>query len=153
KEKGVIDAAERRDLLIEAEMRRLAGSKGPVIAAGSTGSMPATAKLIEAIAQLPHGAVVLPGLDPDLEEASWPKVAVSKDENDAPASVHPQCSMHALLARIGISRDAVKILVDPEPHGREMLVSEALRPAVTTDRWQAQFKTPEFSAAADRAMA
>ena len=44
-ENGEIDAAARRDLLIEAEMRRLAGSNQPVIAAGSTGSMPATAEL------------------------------------------------------------------------------------------------------------
>lgn len=153
KEEGVIDAAERRDLLIEAEMRRLTDSKDPVIAAGSTGSMPATAKLIASIARLPYGAVVLPGLDTDLDEASWQELAGSKDEKDAPASVHPQFSMHALLARMGVSRDVVKTLVDPELHGREMLVSEALRPAATTDRWQAQFKTPEFSAAADRAMA
>ncbi|MGC2112893.1 MAG: double-strand break repair protein AddB, partial [Pseudolabrys sp.] len=41
KEEGAIDAAARRDLLIEAEMKRLAGSNHPVIAAGSTGSMPA----------------------------------------------------------------------------------------------------------------
>ena len=60
-EKGMIDAARRRDLLIDAEMKRLAGHNQPVIAAGSTGSMPATAKLLAAIAQLPHGAVVLPG--------------------------------------------------------------------------------------------
>jgi ATP-dependent helicase/nuclease subunit B len=152
-EKGMIEAARRRDLLIDAEMKRLAGSNQPVIAAGSTGSMPATAKLLTAIAQLPHGAVVLPGLDTDLDEASWQKLAGSKDEKDAPASVHPQFSMQALLARIGIARDAVKSLADPAPHGREMLVSEALRPAATTDRWQLRFQTPKFSAAADRAMA
>jgi ATP-dependent helicase/nuclease subunit B len=152
-EKGMIEVARRRDLLIDAEMKRLAGSNQPVIAAGSTGSMPATAKLLTAIAQLPHGAVVLPGLDTDLDEASWQKLAGSKDEKDAPASVHPQFSMQALLARIGIARDAVKSLADPAPHGREMLVSEALRPAATTDRWQLRFQTPKFSAAADRAMA
>ena len=42
-----------------------------MIAAGSTGSMPATAKLLATIAQLPHGAVVLPGLDTRLDDASW----------------------------------------------------------------------------------
>ena len=78
KENGEIDAAARRDLLIEAEMRRLAGSNEPVIAAGSTGSMPATAKLLAAIAQLPHGAVVLPGLDTELDEESWRKIASSE---------------------------------------------------------------------------
>ena len=152
-EKAMIDAARRRDLLIDAEMKRLAGTNQPVIAAGSTGSMPATAKLLAAIAQLPHGAVVLPGLDTDLDEDTWRKIAGAKDEKDAPAVVHPQFSMQALLARMGVTRDAVQPLVEPAAHGREMLVSEALRPAATTDRWQARFKTPEFIDAADRAMA
>ena len=152
-EKGMIDAARRRDLLIDAEMKRLADTNQPVIAAGSTGSMPATAKLLAAIAQLPHGAVVLPGLDTDLDEDTWRKIAGAKDEKDAPAPVHPQFSMQALLARMGVARDGVQPLVEPAAHGREMLVSEALRPAATTDRWEARFKTPEFIDAADRAMA
>src|SRR5262245_23841646 len=42
---GKIEPAERRDKLIEAEQKRLATLGGPVIAAGSTGSMPATAAL------------------------------------------------------------------------------------------------------------
>ena len=50
KELGAVEAAERRDMLIEAEATRLAGSGAPVIAAGSTGSMPATAKLLATIA-------------------------------------------------------------------------------------------------------
>ena len=152
-EKGMIDAARRRDLLIDAEMKRLAGTNQPVIAAGSTGSMPATAKLLAAIAHLPHGAVVLPGLDTELDEDTWRKIAGAKDEKDAPAAVHPQFSMQALLARMGVTRDAVQPLAEPAAHGREMLVSEALRPAATTDRWQVRFRTPEFIDAADRAMA
>src|SRR5258707_1095491 len=68
-ERGAIEPAARRDLLIAAEARRLAaGTEGPVIAAGSTGSMPATAALIASITKLPHGAVVLPGLDTDLDQ-------------------------------------------------------------------------------------
>ena len=67
-EAKAIEAAERRDKLIDAEARRLAGSDPPVIAAGSTGSMPATAKLLATIATLPHGAVVLP---------SWQKNTIS----------------------------------------------------------------------------
>ena len=46
------------------ETERLAkGSPYPVIAAGSTGTVPATARLLATIASLPNGAVVLPGLD------------------------------------------------------------------------------------------
>ncbi|MGB6273532.1 MAG: double-strand break repair protein AddB, partial [Pseudolabrys sp.] len=147
-----IDAAARRDLLIEAEMRRLAGSNQPVIAAGSTGSMPATAKLLAAIAQLPQGAVVLPGLDMGLDEESWRGIASSGDEKSTPAAVHPQFAMQALLVRIGMSRNAVTQLAGTAAHGREMLASEALRPAATTDRWQTRLQDPEFAAAADKAM-
>ena len=67
-EQNAIESAERRDRLIEAEAQRLAGSDAPVIAAGSTGSMPATAKLLATIATLPHGALVLPGLDMTLDD-------------------------------------------------------------------------------------
>jgi ATP-dependent helicase/nuclease subunit B len=153
KERGEVDAAKRRDQLIDAEMKRLADTDRPVIAAGSTGSMPATAKLLEAIARLPHGAVVLPGLDMDLDEDSWRGIAGDADDKSASGTVHPQFAMHALLDRIGIKRGDVQPLAKPEGHGRELLASEAFRPAATTDRWQARLKTPEFSAAADRAMA
>jgi ATP-dependent helicase/nuclease subunit B len=152
KELDVIDAYDRRDRLIEAEMKRLAGSDHPVIAAGSTGSMPATAEMLAAIAQLPHGAVVLPGLDTVLDEESWRMIAAGADGKSAPAVVHPQFAMQALLARMGIARDAVKQLAVPAAHGRELLASEAMRPAATTDRWQTRFKAIDFAAAADKAM-
>jgi len=153
KERGEIDAAERRDILIEAEMKHLADSDQPVIAAGSTGSMPATAKLLAAIAQLRQGAVVLPGLDTDLDEESWRKIASGANEKDAPTVMHPQFAMQALLARMGIARNAVKQLVAPAAYGREVIASEALRPAATTDRWQSRFKAVDFAVAADQAMA
>ena len=59
------DPRARRSGLLAA---RLAG---PVIAAGSTGSVPATAALLAAIARLPNGAVVLPGLDQGLDAEAW----------------------------------------------------------------------------------
>ena len=68
-ERGAIEPAERRDRLIAAEARRLAAAPdAPVIAAGSTGSMPATARLLATIAGHPRGAVVLPGLDTSLDD-------------------------------------------------------------------------------------
>ena len=155
KELGAIETAERRDMLIEAEAKRLAGSTAPVIAAGSTGSMPATAKLLATIAKLPHGAVVLPGLDTDLDDASWALIAGDADDtthDGAPAAGHPQFAMHALLDALGIRREDVTQLAPPASHGRERLVSEALRPAATTERWQARTGTKEFAAAAGAAL-
>jgi len=137
KERQAIEPAERRDRLINAEAARLAAtSHGPVIAAGSTGSMPATAKLIATIAKLPHGAVVLPGLDTDLDDDSWELIGAGDEDDVWPAFGHPQFAMHALLARIGIGRAEVVPLRPPAAHGREVLLSEALRPARATDRWQ-----------------
>jgi ATP-dependent helicase/nuclease subunit B len=141
-ERGRIEPAARRDLLIAAEAKRLALKReGPVIAAGSTGSMPATAELIATIARLPHGAVVLPGLDTDLDDGAWSMIEgrePSGDEPVAPAVGHPQFAMAGELRRIGISRDEVDVNGKPPAHGRERLVTEALRQAAATDRWQAE---------------
>jgi ATP-dependent helicase/nuclease subunit B len=135
KERGFIEAVERRDRLIKAEAARLAReTDAPVIVAGSTGSIPSTAELIATIARLPHGVVVLPGLDTNLDEESWRLIAGDEKKDIAPAPGHPQFALQALLTRIGIARDAVANLA--EPRGRERFVSEALRPAATTDRWQ-----------------
>src|SRR5216684_97839 len=156
-ERGAIEPAARRDALIKAEAERLAArGDGPVIAAGSTGSMPATAELIATVARLAHGAVVLPGLDTDLDAESWDLIAGRRDaagrELVAPAVGHPQSAMQALLRRIGIARERVLVLGNPSAHRRERYVSEALRPAAVTDRWR-QLGSPEFAAELDRALA
>jgi ATP-dependent helicase/nuclease subunit B len=146
KKLGLMEPAARRDALIKAETARLARkTDGPVIVAGSTGSIPATAELIAAVARLPHGAVVLPGLDTDLDEDSWQLIAA------APAPGHPQFALQALLTRIGIARDAVVSLAAAS--GRERLISEVLRPAAATDLWPQRAADPEFGACADAALA
>src|ERR1700681_697519 len=77
-----IEPAARRDLLIEAEAKRLtAHHDGPVIAAGSTGSMPATAKFLHAVSTRPQGAVVLPGLDTDLDDDAWQTIGGIRDSH------------------------------------------------------------------------
>jgi ATP-dependent helicase/nuclease subunit B len=151
KEEGRIEPAERRDRLIAAEAKRLAGHKGPVIAAGSTGSIPATASLLATIATLPHGALVLPGLDTDLDEATWN--IIGDDGDSEPIHAHPQFAMAGLLARIGVVRGGVITLGGSKPHGRERLASEALRPAAASELWRDILGKPDFVAHADRAMA
>ena len=138
-----IEPAARRDMLIAAEAKRLAANqKGPVIAAGSTGSMPATAKFLHAIAQLPQGAVVLPGLDTDLDDAAWQSIAGAVTAGDIVATPaawsHPQFALHGLLARFGIKRGDVEPLARPAAHGREVLASEAMRPATSSEKWHTQ---------------
>jgi ATP-dependent helicase/nuclease subunit B len=140
-DRGAVEAAVRRDHLIAAETARLAARpEEPVIAAGSTGSMPATAALLAAVAKLPHGAVVLPGLDTDLDAASFAMIAGHAlghpGDQPTPAAAHPQFAMQALLARMELDRSAVTVLASPAAHGREKLTSEALRPAAATERWK-----------------
>jgi len=148
---GKIEPAARRDQLIAAEAARLtAQHDGPVIAAGSTGSMPATAKFLHAVAALPHGAVVLPGLDTDLDDEAWQGIGGSKDAQGKftahPASNHPQFAMHALLQRFGIARSDVERLAAPAPQGRDVLVSEAMRPSNATAQWHERLREPEVAA-------
>jgi ATP-dependent helicase/nuclease subunit B len=148
---GKIEPAARRDLLIAAEAARLsAHHDAPVIAAGSTGSMPATAKFLLAVAALPHGAVVLPGLDTDLDDGAWQGIGGIKDAQGKftihPASNHPQFAMHALLQRFGIERRDVEILGTPAPQGRDVLVSEAMRPSSATAQWHERLREPEVAA-------
>jgi len=147
---GKIEPAARRDRLIEAEAARLmAHHSGPVVAAGSTGSMPATAKFLHAVASLPHGAVVLPGLDTDLDEDSWRSIGGARDDDgkftEHPASNHPQYAMHALLERFGVTRGDVAILQTPAPGGRDVLLSEAMRPSHATAQWHDRLAKPDIS--------
>ena len=89
----------RRDALMEEDTKRLRASppEAPVIAAGSTATVPATAALLETIAGLENGAVVLPGLDMHLDEESWTAIA-----GPEPHAEHPQYGMWQFLARLGL---------------------------------------------------
>ncbi len=129
---NAIEAAENRERNLRALARKLteAPPKTPVIAAGSTGSIPATAELLKAVAFLPTGAVVLPGLDTALDEDGWRTLDPS----------HPQFGLKRLLAHVGASRDDVvpwPTLPELYPNriNRVRFISEALRPAPTTDAW------------------
>ncbi|MFY9623201.1 MAG: double-strand break repair protein AddB, partial [Rhodoplanes sp.] len=149
-ERQAIEPAARRDRVIATEAARLARKPdGPVIVAGSTGSMPATARFIAAVARLPHGAVVLPGLDTHLDAESWAAIAGpadrGKDGADEPESGHPQFAMHGLLKQLGLDRSEVTVLGIAPSHDRMALVSEALRPAATTDLWRTRLAEPSFA--------
>jgi ATP-dependent helicase/nuclease subunit B len=158
REIGRIEPAARRDRLIEAEAARLtAHHEGPVIAAGSTGSMPATAKFLHAVAGLSQGAVVLPGLDIDLDDAAWQTIGGIRDGQGKfttpPASNHPQFAMQGLLDRFGIKRTDVEILGEPASHGRDVLVSETMRPSTATEQWHDRLERPEIAAKISGGMA
>ncbi len=126
------DHIAHRNATLKALAQRLENNPpdGPIIAAGSTGSIPATAGLLGVIARLPRGAVILPGLDLGLDDASW---------NDLDPG-HPQFGMKQLLGRIGIEREAVRSIgtaATSPPTPREILLRETLRPAPTPEAWRA----------------
>ncbi len=132
-ERGVIGPAERRRRLTEAQAEawRRKPPAGPVIAAGSTGSIPATAELLSVVARLPDGMVVLPGLDRETPEETWRLIAGDPS--------HPQFGMARLLERLEATRAEVEPWPDPEPPGadplRSRFVATALAPAEATSDW------------------
>ncbi|AMJ62396.1 double-strand break repair protein AddB [Bosea sp. PAMC 26642] len=133
KERGACDPAGFRNLMLAAERQRLeaGGAKGPIIAAGTTGTVPATAQLLATIARLPNGAVVLPDLDLDLPEAAWNAVAAE------PAHSHPQAALHHLLGTLKATRTDVVALAEPDAQraARTTLLRKAMLPASVTETW------------------
>ncbi len=128
-ERHQIDALERRTRSIRAQAERWRATPPttPVIAAGSTGSQPATRELMKVIAGLPQGAVVLPGLDREMDEESWGKLEPT----------HPQFGLHELLKHFEIARDGVADWPGaPGDPARRLLIGELMRPAETSDDWK-----------------
>lgn len=131
-EKGALDPAARRNRVLEAQAEEWARTppSGPLIAAGSTGTVPATADLLAVIASLPQGAVVLPGLDRHLDDDTW---------NTLPPS-HPQYGLHRLLRRFDIGRREVTdwpcAVAATCPAARLEVLTEALLPADATAAWR-----------------
>ncbi|HXY89956.1 MAG TPA: double-strand break repair protein AddB, partial [Xanthobacteraceae bacterium] len=141
REQNLLDPAMRRDKLLAREAERLAKDDGgPVIAAGSTGSLPMVANMLGVIARRKNGAVVLPGLDNNLNDESFDALDGGKSADGVAiegSPGHPQFGLRRLLARIGAKRaDAVSLAEAQRPE-REKIIAEAFRPAATTDRWGA----------------
>ena len=117
----------------------------PVIAAGSTGSIPATARLLKTIAELPRGAVVLPGLD----QAMRPEMVAGFADPDSNPHGHPQYGLAQLLASFSADLGQVQELCAAW-HPRTDLVNLALAPTAQTALWPEQrFPQSALEAALD----
>jgi ATP-dependent helicase/nuclease subunit B len=138
--KGVMDAGERRHLMIVNEADRLKREQpmAPIIAAGSTGSMPSTATLLSAISTLPQGSVILSGLDQALDDTSWHLMIDADGKISHPT--HPQAQLARLIHEIGISRSDVVPLgaSRPEMAMRAAYLTEVMRPHETTGLWHSR---------------
>ena len=127
---GYMDAAERRNMLLLGlrELWLENPPTHPIIAAGSTGSVKATSALLEVIARLPNGMIVLPGLDIALDDESW----------DAIEDTHPQATMKNLMQVIQVDRPEVQGWnkdID-QNHLKTRVFREIMRPAETSGLWQ-----------------
>jgi ATP-dependent helicase/nuclease subunit B len=130
-DQGLTDIAARQIALLraQAEAWRGAPPQTPVIAAGTTGAIPAVAELLAIVANLPLGHVVLPGLDLALDDASWQSLDAT----------HPQSSLRDLLTALGATRADVAIWnqsVQACAAGRVDVLRQALLPAATLHQWR-----------------
>jgi ATP-dependent helicase/nuclease subunit B len=108
---------------------------GPIIVAGSTGSRGTTALLMQAVAALPQGAIVLPGFDFDMPAAIWDRLDDALTSED-----HPQYRFRKIMDLLGIGRAEVAAWHATQPTSipRNQVVSLALRPAPVTDQWMVE---------------
>jgi ATP-dependent helicase/nuclease subunit B len=124
----------RQRAVVDATLRRwdAAPPAHPVLVAGSTGSRGTTLRLMQAVARLPQGALILPGFDHDLPAAIWDLLVNSDAHQD-----HPQYRFAHLLAELELDPGAVELWTDTPPPNptRNRLVSLALRPPPVTDAW------------------
>ena len=104
----------------------------PVVIAGSTGSRGTTALLIQAIARLKGGSVVVPGFDTDLSAAVWHEMRDAMTAED-----HPQFRYRKLMEVLDALPGDFRPWCDAKPADpdRNKLISLALRPAPVTDQW------------------
>ncbi|MBB3594739.1 ATP-dependent helicase/nuclease subunit B [Rhizobium sp. BK529] len=143
-ELGRSSPARHRNAILRAEAGRLSTVKpaGPIIIAGSTGSLPATADLIRAVADLREGVIVLPGLDLSMPEEHWRLVApdLLPGQRANPASrTHPQYGLAVLLKRLKLTREDVQPIEEPDSdlRFRAEVLSRALTPSEATSGWGA----------------
>ena len=126
REKELLSSARYSALLLDtlAEQWRKDPPQVPVIAAGTTASVPSTMRLLTAVSKLPQGHVILPGLD----------IWSGEDYHAALEESHPQWGMNHLLAQLKQSRSDVGSIGEPASP-RTHFMSEVMRPAALSEHW------------------
>jgi ATP-dependent helicase/nuclease subunit B len=126
-DENLLGPSERRNRLIRLEAQRieLNDFQGPIIAAGSTGTIPATRALLKAIACRPQSAVILPGLDTYMDDPTWSSLKPD----------HPQFALQKLLSELQINRSDV-VEMSSGNEDRNFLSSELMRPTQTAHLWR-----------------
>ena len=128
------DGEARQRLAVLAQIARWQAvpPQDPMILAGSTGSRGTTALLMQAVAGLPQGAVVLPGYDFAMPSDVWDGM-----EDALTHEAHPQFRLRHVVAGLGLAHGDVRAWeATPPPNmARNRMISLSLRPAPVTDQW------------------
>lgn len=145
---GKVDSAKRRNELMHALITRWSAIDPPkemVVAAGMVATAPVVAELLRAVAYLPNGMVVLPGLDTAMREPVWEAIHCHLTDPDRlrprdDSEGHPQFSFRCLLQRMGVPRAEVGVWEwsgDRDgPPLRTEAVARAMAPATFTNEWR-----------------
>ncbi len=137
-ENGFSDTTEQDRLAAEAMCARWTRSppETPVFVVGSTGTSPATRMLMQAVTELPCGAVLFPGLDTETDDLTW--------QNILNAPSHPQHAFAETLKALDAPLSSVQTWPDYiEPAAgipRRKLIQESLAPADMTADWVARLE-------------
>lgn len=142
---GRVDLAQRRARLIGRIAKSWSTTPPPgfVCAAGVTASAPAIAKLLRAVAGLPEGMVVLPGLAIDIGDSEWE--SLGPHDPDAAGrrrraiETHPQFHLKLLLDRMGVHRREFAEWKGEGQHdappARSRAIASAMQPPELTRDW------------------
>ena len=127
RERGVIDASERKNKLIDIQSSIWQEQKPlqRIIVAGTTAVSPAMKNLVKTVLDLENGEIWLAGLDKELDDESFEVI----DET------HSQYEIKQLLDFLKIERNDVENIVESINKKREKLISEIMRPASSSEKW------------------
>jgi double-strand break repair protein AddB len=150
-EEAALTREARQSRVVDALIQRWqeAPPDHPILVAGSTGSRGATARLMEAVARLPQGAVILPGVDRHMAPSIWRGILQGRREGLA-GEDHPQFRLGRFAERVGLDPWDIPEWSKAAPvnPARARAVSLALRPAPVTDQWRREGPTlPDLPAA------
>ncbi len=147
KNAGSPTAMQRNHQQMERYRQRLShsGSPYPVIILGSTGSHGETRLLMQQVASLPNGIVILPGVDTQTPEDLWLEYAKHP--------THPQMLLSAFTQICGQTR--ITSLCPPSHLGsaRMQLLAHALMPPNKTETWSQNHDNPDIYSHAIKGLA
>lgn len=144
RDNGLLDPAARQVRLLDCQTRHWEERPPahPVVVAGATGGIASVARMIRAVARLPQGLVLLPGLDLDMPEDTW---------NEELEDNHPQAGLRRLLNGLDARRGdvtpwavsgpaapdgAAETAMARVPEGRAKALWQALLPASALGAWR-----------------